>query len=118
MTVTSESLAASVASISPAMLALAGCVLAALILLVIVLFLRAAGLRREQAEEADLRARESAMRMAELLKIQAEMQGPHHRHGRGLRRAAKRTQSVDQPTPRWHVAAHELDDHRADQIDA
>ncbi|AIC25614.1 DNA recombination RmuC family protein [Rhizobium etli bv. mimosae str. IE4771] len=75
MTVTSESLAASVASISPAMLALAGCVLAALILLVIVLFLRAAGLRREQAEEADLRARESAMRMAELLKIQAEMQG-------------------------------------------
>ncbi|MBB2675814.1 UNVERIFIED_ORG: DNA recombination protein RmuC [Rhizobium esperanzae] len=75
MTVTSESLAASVASISPAMLALAGGVLAALILLVIVLFLRAAGLRREQAEEADLRARESAMRMAELLKIQAEMQG-------------------------------------------
>ncbi|MBB4483163.1 DNA recombination protein RmuC [Rhizobium etli] len=75
MTVTSESLAASVASISPAMLALAGGVLAALILLVIVLFLRAAGLRREQAEEAELRARESAMRMAELLKIQAEMQG-------------------------------------------
>ncbi|MBX4953136.1 DNA recombination protein RmuC [Rhizobium binae] len=75
MTVTSESLAASVASISPAMLALAGGVLAALILLVIILFLRAAGLRREQAEEADLRARESAMRMAELLKIQAEMQG-------------------------------------------
>ncbi|WP_064681343.1 DNA recombination protein RmuC [Rhizobium bangladeshense] len=75
MTVTSESLAASVASISPAMLALAGGVVAALILLVIVLSLRAAGLRREQAEEADLRARESAMRMAELLKIQAEMQG-------------------------------------------
>ncbi|PDT35382.1 DNA recombination protein RmuC [Rhizobium sp. M10] len=75
MTVTSESLAASVASISPAMLALAGGVLAALILLVIVLSLRAAGLRREQAEEAELRARESAMRMAELLKIQAEMQG-------------------------------------------
>ncbi|HWT58886.1 MAG TPA: DNA recombination protein RmuC [Rhizobium sp.] len=75
MTVASESLAASVATISPAMLALAGGVLAALILLGIVLFLRAAGLRREQAEEADLRARESAMRMAELLKIQAEMQG-------------------------------------------
>ena len=75
MTVISESLAASVASISPAMLALAGGVLAALILLVIVLSLRAAGLRREQAEEAELRARESAMRMAELLKIQAEMQG-------------------------------------------
>ncbi|MDF0695522.1 DNA recombination protein RmuC [Rhizobium sp. MC63] len=75
MTATSESLAASVASISPTMLALAGGVLAVLILLVIVLFLRAAGLRREQAEEADLRARESAMRMAELLKIQAEMQG-------------------------------------------
>ncbi|ANK89973.1 MULTISPECIES: DNA recombination protein RmuC [Rhizobium] len=75
MTVTSESLAASVASISPAMPALAGGVLAAIILLVIVLSLRSAGLRREQAEEADLRARESAMRMAELLKIQAEMQG-------------------------------------------
>ncbi|MEB3043024.1 DNA recombination protein RmuC [Rhizobium mulingense] len=75
MTATSESLAASVASISPTVLALAGGVLAVLILLVIVLFLRAAGLRREQAEEADLRARESAMRMAELLKIQAEMQG-------------------------------------------
>ncbi|ANL45198.1 DNA recombination RmuC family protein [Rhizobium phaseoli] len=75
MTVASESLSASVASISLAMLALAGGVLAALILLVIMLFLRAAGLRREQAEEADLRARESAMRMAELLKIQAEMQG-------------------------------------------
>ncbi|ARO22284.1 DNA recombination protein RmuC [Rhizobium sp. S9] len=75
MTVHSESLALSLASISPAMLALAGGLLAALVVLVIVLFLRAGSLRREQAEEAELRAREGEARMAELLKIQAEMQG-------------------------------------------
>jgi DNA recombination protein RmuC len=57
------------------MLALAGGVLAALVLLVIVLLLRGASLRREQAEEASFRAGESEARMAELLKIQAEMQG-------------------------------------------
>ncbi|MDC9808622.1 MULTISPECIES: DNA recombination protein RmuC [Rhizobium] len=75
MTVHSESLALSLASISPAMLALAGGVLAALALLVIVLLLRSASLRREQAEEASFRAGENEARMAELLKVQAEMQG-------------------------------------------
>ncbi|MGO7582736.1 DNA recombination protein RmuC [Rhizobium ruizarguesonis] len=75
MTIHSESLALSLASISPAMLALVGGVLAALALLVIVLLLRGAGLRREQAEEVSFRAEENEARMAELLKIQAEMQG-------------------------------------------
>ncbi|MGO8150336.1 DNA recombination protein RmuC [Rhizobium leguminosarum] len=75
MTVHSESLALALASISPAMLALVGGVLAALALLVIVLLLRGASLRREQAEEASFRAEENEARMAELLKIQAEMQG-------------------------------------------
>ncbi|AXA40979.1 DNA recombination protein RmuC [Rhizobium leguminosarum] len=75
MTIHSESLALSLASISPAMLALIGGVLAALALLVVVLLLRSASLRREQAEEASFRAEENEARMAELLKIQAEMQG-------------------------------------------
>ncbi|OWV79031.1 DNA recombinase [Rhizobium sp. R634] len=75
MTSHSESLTLSLGSISPAMLALAGGAFAALILLAIVLLLRSAGLRREQAEEASFRAAESEARMAELLKIQAEMQG-------------------------------------------
>ncbi|MGO8087430.1 DNA recombination protein RmuC [Rhizobium leguminosarum] len=75
MTIHSESLALALASISPAMLALIGGVLAALALLVIVLLLRGASLRREQAEEASFRAQENEARMAELLKIQAEMQG-------------------------------------------
>ncbi|MGG7578240.1 DNA recombination protein RmuC [Rhizobium sp. Nf11,1] len=75
MTVHSESLALSNASLSPAMLALAGGVFVAFVLLVIILLLRSASLRREQAEEASLRAGESEARMAELLKIQAEMQG-------------------------------------------
>ncbi|PDT01154.1 DNA recombination protein RmuC [Rhizobium chutanense] len=75
MTVNSDSLTVSLASISPAMLALAGGVLLALGLLVIILLLRGASLRREQAEEASFRAGENEARMAELLKIQAEMQG-------------------------------------------
>ncbi|MBY3415082.1 DNA recombination protein RmuC [Rhizobium laguerreae] len=75
MTIHSESLAFALASISPAMLALVSGVLAALALLVIVLLLRGASLRREQAEEANFRAQENETRMAELLKIQAEMQG-------------------------------------------
>ncbi|MCV9944562.1 DNA recombination protein RmuC [Rhizobium sp. WYCCWR 11279] len=75
MTIHSESLSLALASISPAMLALIGAVLAALALLVIVLLLRGASLRREQAEEASFRAQENEARMAELLKIQAEMQG-------------------------------------------
>ncbi|NKL81124.1 DNA recombination protein RmuC [Rhizobium leguminosarum] len=75
MTIHSESLALTLASINPAMLALVGGVLAALALLVVVLLLRGASLRREQAEEASFRAQENEARMAELLKIQAEMQG-------------------------------------------
>lgn len=75
MTIHSESLALALASISPAMLALIGGALAALFMLVIVLLLRGASLRREQAEEASFRAEENEARMAELLKIQAEMQG-------------------------------------------
>ncbi|MBY5566058.1 DNA recombination protein RmuC [Rhizobium leguminosarum] len=75
MTIHSESLALALASIGPAMLALVGGVLVALALLVIVLLLRGASLRREQAEEASFRAQENEARMAELLKIQAEMQG-------------------------------------------
>ncbi|MBY3442039.1 DNA recombination protein RmuC [Rhizobium laguerreae] len=81
MTIHSESLALALASISPAMLALIGGALAALFMLVIVLLLRGASLRREQAEEAEeaeeasFRAEENEARMAELLKIQAEMQG-------------------------------------------
>ncbi|MBY5696300.1 DNA recombination protein RmuC [Rhizobium leguminosarum] len=75
MTIHSESLALALASISPTMLALVGGVLAALAMLVIVLLLRGASLRREQAEEASFRAEENEARMGELLKIQAEMQG-------------------------------------------
>ncbi|OHV26820.1 DNA recombination protein RmuC [Rhizobium sp. RMa-01] len=75
MTAHSDSFTLPLASISPAMLALAGGVLLAFVLLVTVLLLRGASLRREQAEEASFRAGESDARMAELLKIQAEMQG-------------------------------------------
>ncbi|API53537.1 DNA recombinase [Rhizobium leguminosarum] len=75
MTIHFESLALALASISPTMLALVGGVLAAFALLVIVLLLRGASLRREQAEEASFRAQENEARMGELLKIQAEMQG-------------------------------------------
>ncbi|RFB99218.1 DNA recombinase [Rhizobium leguminosarum bv. trifolii] len=75
MTASPDSFTLSFASISPAMLALAGGVLLALVLLVIVLLLRGASLRHEQAEEASFRAAESDARLAELLKIQAEMQG-------------------------------------------
>ncbi|WP_049730674.1 DNA recombination protein RmuC [Rhizobium ecuadorense] len=75
MTAHSDSFTLPLASISPTMLALAGGVLLAFVLLVTVLLLRGASLRREQAEEASFRAGESDARMAELLKIQAEMQG-------------------------------------------
>ena len=75
MTVSSDSLTLSLAAISPVTMALVGGVLAAFLLLVIVLVLRGANIRREQAEEASFRAMESDARMAELLKIQAEMQG-------------------------------------------
>ena len=75
MTVSSDSFTLSLAAISPTMLALIGGVLAVFMLLVIVLVVRGANIRREQAEEAGFRAMESDARMAELLKIQAEMQG-------------------------------------------
>jgi DNA recombination protein RmuC len=75
MTISSDSLTLSLATISPAMLALVGGVLAALVLLVIVFIVRGANIRREEAEEASFRAAEGNARMAELLKIQAEMQG-------------------------------------------
>lgn len=75
MATTSESLTISVADISQTALLVAGGTLAALVLLMILLLVRSAGLRRQQAEDADLRAMEGEARMAELLKIQAEMQG-------------------------------------------
>ncbi|GAA3058450.1 DNA recombination protein RmuC [Rhizobium viscosum] len=72
---TSDSLTISLPMLSPGVLALAGGALAVLILVTIVFALRNAGIRRDEAEEASLRAAESEARMAELLKIQAEMQG-------------------------------------------
>jgi DNA recombination protein RmuC len=75
MTMAPDSLTISLAGIGQTTLLVAGGALAALVLLTILLLVRSAGMRRRQAEEADLRAMESEARMAELLKIQAEMQG-------------------------------------------
>src|SRR5689334_6276228 len=75
MTMTSDSLTISLPVLSPGVLAFAGGTLAVVILVTIVFALRNAGIRREEAEEANLRAAESEARLAELLKIQAEMQG-------------------------------------------
>jgi DNA recombination protein RmuC len=75
MTMAPDSLTISLAGIGQTTLLVAGGALAALVLLTILLLVRSAGTRRRQAEEADLRAMESEARMAELLKIQAEMQG-------------------------------------------
>jgi DNA recombination protein RmuC len=75
MITTSDSLTISLPMLSPGVLALAGGALAVLILVTIAFALRNAGIRREEAEEANLRAAEGEARMAELLKIQAEMQG-------------------------------------------
>jgi DNA recombination protein RmuC len=75
MTMTPDSLTFSLPVPNPAMLAVAGAALAVLILVAIVFAFRNAGIRREEAEEANLRATESEARMGELLKIQAEMQG-------------------------------------------
>jgi DNA recombination protein RmuC len=75
MTIAPDSLTISLAGIGQTTLLVAGGALAALVLLTILLLVRSAGTRRRQAEEADLRAMESEARMAELLKIQAEMQG-------------------------------------------
>ncbi len=70
-----DSLTISLAGLSPAMLALAGGGIAAIVLVLIFLLVRSSNLRREQNEEAAFRAAEADARMAELLKIQAEMQG-------------------------------------------
>jgi DNA recombination protein RmuC len=75
MTMTSDSLTLSLPALSPGLLMAIGGALALLVLLAIVFSLRNAGIRREEAEEASLRAAESEARMSELLKIQAEMQG-------------------------------------------
>jgi DNA recombination protein RmuC len=69
-----DSLTISLAGLSPDILALAGGAAAAVVVLVFVLF-RNGNLRREQNEEAAIRAAEADARMSELLKIQAEMQG-------------------------------------------
>jgi DNA recombination protein RmuC len=70
-----DSLTISLTGLSPAMLALAGGSIAALVLALLFLLFRGRSLRREQNEEAAMRAAEADARMAELLKIQAEMQG-------------------------------------------
>ncbi|WP_431321234.1 DNA recombination protein RmuC [Rhizobium sp. YTU87027] len=75
MNTSSESFLLALSQTSPAMLALAGGAIAALILLLVVLLVRGGQVRREQAEVASLRAAETDARMAELLKIQAEMHG-------------------------------------------
>ncbi|TCM68955.1 DNA recombination protein RmuC [Rhizobium sp. BK068] len=75
MNTSSESFLLALSQISPAMLALAGGAIAALILLLAVLLVRSGQVRREQAEVANLRAAETDARMAELLKIQAEIHG-------------------------------------------
>lgn len=75
MTNVTDSLTISLAGLSPAMLALAGGTIAAIVLALIFLLFRSSSLRREQNEEAAMRAAEADARMGELLKIQAEMQG-------------------------------------------
>lgn len=75
MNTSSESFLLALSQTSPGMLALSGGAIAALILLLIVLLARGGQVRREQAELASLRAAEADARMAELLKIQAEMHG-------------------------------------------
>ena len=70
-----DSLAISLAAINPAILALVGGAIAAMIVLLVFLLFRSGNLRREQNEEAAIRSAEADARMAELLKIQAEMQG-------------------------------------------
>ncbi len=70
-----ESLTISIAGLSPTILALAGGVVAVVVVVLVFLLVRNSNLRREQDEEAAIRAAEADARMAELLKIQAEMQG-------------------------------------------
>ena len=69
MNTSSESFLLALTQISPAMLALAGGAIAALILLLVVLLVRSGQVRREQAEVASLRAAETDARMAELLTV-------------------------------------------------
>jgi len=75
MNSSADSLAISLAAINPAILALVGGAIAAMIVLLVFLLFRSGNLRREQNEEAAIRSAEADARMAELLKIQAEMQG-------------------------------------------
>ncbi|MFA1622204.1 DNA recombination protein RmuC [Rhizobium mongolense] len=70
-----ESLTISIAGLSPTILALAGGAVAVVVVVLVFLLVRNSNLRREQDEEAAIRAAEADARMAELLKIQAEMQG-------------------------------------------
>ncbi|KRB58785.1 DNA recombinase [Rhizobium sp. Root708] len=70
-----DSLSFAFSKLNPAILALGGGAIAALIVLMIVLLVRSGQLRREQADDAAMRATEADGRMAELLKIQAEMHG-------------------------------------------
>jgi DNA recombination protein RmuC len=75
MNAPSDSLSAALSQFSSPALALAGGGIAALIVLMIVLLVRSSQMRQEQAEEARERAAEADARMAELVKIQAEMHG-------------------------------------------
>ncbi|MDM9619277.1 DNA recombination protein RmuC [Rhizobium sp. S96] len=75
MNATPDSFSAILSEINPVMLALAGGAIAAVIVLMLVFLMRSSQLRREQADEASQRAMEADARMAELLKIQAEMHG-------------------------------------------
>ncbi|AJD39809.1 DNA recombination protein RmuC [Rhizobium sp. SEMIA 4085] len=70
-----ESLTISIAGLSPTILALAGGAVALVVVVLMFLLVRNSNLRREQDEEAAIRAAQADARMAELLKIQAEMQG-------------------------------------------
>ncbi len=75
MNANADSLSFAFSQLNPAILALGGGAIAALIVLMIVLLVRSGQLRREQEEDAAMRATEADARMAELLKIQAEMHG-------------------------------------------
>jgi len=70
-----DSLTISLAAVNPAILAITGGAIAAMVVVLVFLLFRSSNLRREQNEEAAIRSAEADMRMSELLKIQAEMQG-------------------------------------------
>lgn len=75
MSTSYDSIGFSLSSISPTVLSVAGGTLAVLVFLMVLMLVRGANIRREQAEEAGYRAAESDARLAELLRTQAEMQG-------------------------------------------